>query len=105
MDKRHARSVQSCAVTRALSLVTELCRLVDDAPDFAAVDVEVAGDGALTLTCLAPGKDRLLQGSRGRKFQWRVLFQLRCGQVPKFGLGVTCPCATPGADQHHQEFE
>jgi hypothetical protein len=80
-------------------------RLVDDAFDFAAVYIEVTGDGALTLTRLAPRKDRLLQGWRRRKFQRRLLFQPWCRLVPKFGLGITCPCATSGADQHHQQLE
>jgi hypothetical protein len=37
-------------------------RVVDDAFDLTAVDAEVAGDGALAVSCAVPGPDRLLHG-------------------------------------------
>jgi hypothetical protein len=84
-----------------LAAVASGC-LVDDALDLAAVDVEVAGDGALAVTRLAPCKNRLLQRWRGRQFQRCFLFQFWCWLVPKFAFSITCPCAAPGADEHHQ---
>jgi hypothetical protein len=79
--------------------------LVEDASDFSSVDVEFAGDGALTLACLVPGTDGLLQGWRSRQFPWRILLQRRCGLVQRLRLGLSYPVAAPGTDEHHQQFD
>jgi hypothetical protein len=44
--------------------------LVEDALDLAAVDIEFAGDGALTVARLVARADGPLQGWRGREFKW-----------------------------------
>jgi hypothetical protein len=79
--------------------------MIDYAPDLAAVDVEFAGDGPLTVARLVARADDLLHGWRHRQFQRCTLLQLWCRLVPKFRLGITCPCAAPGADEHHQQLE
>ena len=44
----------------------ESCRLVEDALDLAAVNIEFAGDGALTESRLMTGVDNLFQRWRSR---------------------------------------
>src|SRR5450755_1818607 len=63
------------------------------------------GDGALTVARLVVRVDGLLQGWRICEFRRCFLRQRRCRLVPRFSLSVTCPRATPGADQHHQQLE
>jgi hypothetical protein len=46
--RRTRAGLRACALPGTLSLATELCRLVENAFDLTAVDVESAGDCALT---------------------------------------------------------
>jgi hypothetical protein len=59
----------------------------------------------LTVARLVPRADGLLQRWRNRQVQRCFLFQQWCRLVPEFGLGITCPRATPRANQHHQQLE
>jgi hypothetical protein len=51
----------SHALPGILGLAPELCGLVEDAFDLAAVDVEFAGDGALAMARLLPCANGLFQ--------------------------------------------
>ena len=51
-------------VTELQTLSAELCRWVEDALDLSAVDVELSGNGALTVARLVPCANRLLQAWR-----------------------------------------
>ena len=57
-------AVSYCGGVRGPS--AESCRLVEDALDLAAVNIELAGDGALTESRLMTRVDNLFQRWRGR---------------------------------------
>jgi hypothetical protein len=84
-----SRQDSVCALTYldcAPSLSAELCNLVEDTFDLAAVDVEFAGYGALAVASLVARADGLLQGWRNREFRWRVL------RIPSLvGVLIACP--------------
>lgn len=49
------------------------CDLFHDALDFAAVDAESTGYGALTVSGLVPSTSRLIQRWRGGQCRWRMM--------------------------------
>ncbi len=80
-------------------------RLLDDAFDFAAVDAEFAGDGALAATGVVPCTHRLLQAWRFGQRGWCAVVRARQGVVHLRGAGE-CG-ADPGVcpDECREQFE
>jgi hypothetical protein len=64
----------TCHYHYAVEYAPTLGGVVDDALDLAAVKVEFAGYGALAVTSLVPGSDRLLHAWCVRERRWHVVF-------------------------------
>src|ERR1035438_727491 len=79
--------------------------MVDDAFDLAAVDAEVAGDGALAAPCVVPGPYRLLHLWCTGWHGWCIV--RRCqGSPVRVSGGAGCRLDRWfGPDQGHEEFE
>jgi hypothetical protein len=80
--------------------------VVDDALDFAAVDAEFAGYGALAMACIVPGPDCLLHRWRASWHKWWCIVLHRgCDLalvIPRKG----CPWGVwLGSDEGHEQFE
>jgi hypothetical protein len=79
--------------------------VVDDVFDFAAVDAEVAGDGALAAACAVPGPYRLLHRRRAGWHGWRIVRHCWRSPVRVSGGGGRRLDRWFGSDQGHEEFE
>jgi hypothetical protein len=79
--------------------------LIDDALDLASVDLQVAGNGALTVARVVPIPNRVLQRRYIRCHRWCIVLRLWRGLVllglrDMFHAGIA-----GGADEHHEQFE
>src|SRR5260370_17412054 len=83
----------------------ESCRLVEDALDLAAVDVEFAGYGALAVTGVVPGAYRPLHAWCSRQRGWCFVVRDRQGVVHVRGGGGWGAGPGLGSDEGHQELE
>jgi hypothetical protein len=79
--------------------------VVDDALDFAAVDAEFAGYGALAAAGGVPGPYRLIHRWRVNWNWWCTVFRHRLRFVVTTGRDG-CLCGVGfGSDEGHEEFE
>jgi hypothetical protein len=79
--------------------------VVDDALDFAAVDAEFAGYGALAAACMVPGPYRLFHRWCISWIEWCAVLHIRC-RLALMACQGGCLCGVwSGSDEGHEEFE